>query len=92
MSEIAEQNRNYDAWANDQSSIASKLYQINGTIGILQKEASFKNQETQDVLFLSKDCFHENFLCERFTVFYYLQSGCLRHWAPGKFELRTYIF
>ena len=59
LSEIAEQNRNYDAWANDQSSIASKLYQINGTIGILQKEASFKNQETQDVLFQMKKHFDE---------------------------------
>ena len=59
LSEIAEQNRNYDAWVNDQSSIASKLYQINGTIGILQKEASFKNQETQDVLFQMKKHFDE---------------------------------
>ena len=59
LSEIAEQNRNYDAWVNDQSSIASKLYQINGTIGILQKEASFKNQETQEVLFQMKKHFDE---------------------------------
>ncbi len=59
LSEIAEQNRNYDAWANDQSAIASKLYQINGTIEILQKEASFKNLETQDILFQMKKHFDE---------------------------------
>jgi isobutyryl-CoA mutase len=30
LSEISENNRGYDEWANDQAVIASKLYQING--------------------------------------------------------------
>ncbi len=32
LSEISEVNRNYDAWAHEQSAIASKLYQINGVM------------------------------------------------------------
>jgi len=38
LSEIAEQNRGYDNWVNEQVTIASKLYQINGVIG--EKETS----------------------------------------------------
>jgi len=38
LSEISENNRNYDRWVNEQSAIASKLYQINGIIG--EKEVS----------------------------------------------------
>jgi len=33
LSEISDQNRGYDNWANEQAVIASKLYQINGVIG-----------------------------------------------------------
>lgn len=35
MSEISENNRNYDAWVNDQAETAEKLYAINKTIGAL---------------------------------------------------------
>ena len=38
LSEISENNRGYDKWADEQSAIASKLYQINGVIG--EKEVS----------------------------------------------------
>ncbi len=38
LSEISDQNRGYDNWANEQALIASKLYQINGVIG--EKETS----------------------------------------------------
>lgn len=38
LSEIADNNRNYDNWVAEQSAIASKLYQINGIIG--EKEVS----------------------------------------------------
>jgi methylmalonyl-CoA mutase len=38
LAEIAENNRGYDAWIAEQSTIASKLYQINGVIG--EKEVS----------------------------------------------------
>lgn len=36
LSEISENNRNYDKWAKDQSAIAQKLYGINKTIATLQ--------------------------------------------------------
>jgi methylmalonyl-CoA mutase len=39
LSEISENNRSYDAWANEQAAIASKLYQINGTIESLKESA-----------------------------------------------------
>ena len=32
LSEISDNNRNYDAWVNEQCVIASRLYQVNGTI------------------------------------------------------------
>jgi isobutyryl-CoA mutase len=38
LSEIAENNRRYDAWVNEQCAIASQLYKINGVIG--EKELS----------------------------------------------------
>ncbi len=37
LSEIAESNRNYDKWVQEQCDIASKLYQINGVLA--EKEA-----------------------------------------------------
>jgi methylmalonyl-CoA mutase len=38
LSEISENNRSYDNWANEQCAIASQLYKINGVIG--EKELS----------------------------------------------------
>lgn len=38
LSEISENNRSYDRWVEEQSAIASKLYQITGVIG--EKEVS----------------------------------------------------
>lgn len=38
LSEISDNNRNYDNWVNEQCTIASKLYQITGVIG--EKELS----------------------------------------------------
>jgi methylmalonyl-CoA mutase len=35
LSEIAENNRNYDSWVNEQCTVASRLYKINGTIEAL---------------------------------------------------------
>lgn len=35
LSEIAESNREYDQWVNDQCSIASRLYRLQGTIDLL---------------------------------------------------------
>lgn len=37
LSEISDNNRNYDAWVNEQCEIASKLYQIKGVIDLLEK-------------------------------------------------------
>jgi methylmalonyl-CoA mutase len=67
LSEIAEQNRSYDAWAIDQSAIASKLYQINGTIEILQNDLAFKKQEALDSLISMKKHFEEklNSACKK---------------------------
>jgi isobutyryl-CoA mutase len=41
LSEISENNRSYDTWASEQSAIASKLYQINGTIEVAAKEVPY---------------------------------------------------
>ncbi|HRX92610.1 MAG TPA: methylmalonyl-CoA mutase family protein [Chitinophagaceae bacterium] len=40
LSEISENNRNYDELVNEQAAIASKLYQLNGALEIFQKENS----------------------------------------------------
>lgn len=40
LSEIAERNRNYDQWVNAQSDIASKLYQLDGTIKMLHQSSA----------------------------------------------------
>ena len=45
LSEIADNNRNYDEWVNEQSVIASKYYKICGTLQELEN-SSAKNQET----------------------------------------------
>ncbi|MCU0334335.1 MAG: methylmalonyl-CoA mutase family protein [Chitinophagaceae bacterium] len=41
LSEIADTNRQYDQWANEQAAIASKLYQLDG---ILQEPAASQNE------------------------------------------------
>jgi len=38
LAEIADNNRSYDAWVNEQTTIASKLYQITGTLSSVQGE------------------------------------------------------
>ncbi len=59
LSEIAEQNRTYDAWANEQSAIASKLYQINGTLELIQKNPVSKTKDAIDILNSMKKHFEE---------------------------------
>jgi Methylmalonyl-CoA mutase, N-terminal domain/subunit len=38
LSEIADNNRNYDAWVKEQSAIASQLYQVQGALAIANVE------------------------------------------------------
>lgn len=38
LSEISENNRRYDQWATKQSEIATKMYQLDGTIELLKKQ------------------------------------------------------
>ncbi len=45
LSEITESNRSYDVWVTEQSTLASKLYQINGTINTLQSTPSLNSRE-----------------------------------------------
>ena len=59
LSEIAEQNRSYDTWVNEQTVLASKLYQINGTIEIIQKDPAFKNPDQLELLLQMKKHFDE---------------------------------
>lgn len=59
LSEIAEQNRSYDAWAIEQTILASKLYQINGTIEIVQKAPAFKKLGQLELLLQMKKHFDE---------------------------------
>ena len=40
LSEISENNRNYDQLVKDQSDIATKLYQLNGVLNLLKSEGS----------------------------------------------------
>ncbi len=46
LSEIAENNRSYDTWVNEQTAIASKLYQINGVINTMNETPSWKNDSS----------------------------------------------
>ncbi|MEQ1625210.1 MAG: methylmalonyl-CoA mutase family protein, partial [Sediminibacterium sp.] len=46
LTEIADKNREYDTWVKEQSALASKLYQIEGTIKTMMAEKSF-NQADQ---------------------------------------------
>ncbi len=54
LSEISETNRGYDHWANEQSAIASKLYQINGVIDSLESTPSLRNREGSSELALKE--------------------------------------
>ncbi|MEO7310028.1 MAG: cobalamin-dependent protein [Chitinophagaceae bacterium] len=38
LSEISDNNRSYDAWVNEQSAIASKLYKLQGVIEMLENQ------------------------------------------------------
>lgn len=51
LSEISENNRNYDKWVNEQVEIADKLYAINKTIGTL----SDKEKDVKKVLHATFD-------------------------------------
>ena len=44
LSEIAENNKNYDKWVENQSSIAQQLYCIKETISIIKTDTELKNQ------------------------------------------------
>jgi isobutyryl-CoA mutase len=39
LSEITDNNRNYDQWVAEQSTIASKLYQVNGVLEVIGKDS-----------------------------------------------------
>ena len=47
LSEIAESNRKYDAWVNEQCTIASKLYKISGTIDAVKEAGTQTNSITE---------------------------------------------
>src|SRR6185503_5707987 len=54
LSEISENNRNYDQLVKDQSAIASKLYQLNGALETLkerQQDASLLDSIQQQINF-----------------------------------------
>ena len=58
LSEISENNRNYDAWVNEQAEVAEKLYAINKTIGTLgenQKDITKVLQAKYDRVKLNLD-------------------------------------
>jgi len=42
LSEISENNRSYDRWVNEQCVIATKLYQVSGTIEVAGKDVSYR--------------------------------------------------
>ena len=44
LSEIAENNKNYDKWVENQASIAQQLYCIKETISIIKTDTELKNQ------------------------------------------------
>ncbi len=47
LSEIADHNRSYDNWVSTQTGIATKLYQITGTIATLEENKDFKKDANQ---------------------------------------------
>jgi methylmalonyl-CoA mutase len=50
LSEISENNRNYDQLVNDQSAIASKVYQLNGTLEVFKQSPGLMNQDMEQVI------------------------------------------
>jgi len=60
LSEISESNRNYDLLVKEQSTIASKLYQLHGTLSILQN----KNENASLIDAIQKEI---NFYTEQLT-------------------------
>ena len=60
LSEISESNRNYDLLVKEQSAIASKLYQLNGTLSILRN----KNENASLIDAIQKEI---NFYTEQLT-------------------------
>lgn len=54
LSEISENNRNYDTWVTEQAAIASKLYQVQGVMGVLLHDRSFKQKENPDTTALAE--------------------------------------
>ena len=44
LSEIADSNRDYDKWVNDQSEIAKKLYALKTSMELLKKDSEAYNQ------------------------------------------------
>jgi methylmalonyl-CoA mutase len=52
LSEIAETNRGYDNWANEQAAVATKLYQIDGVIDSLESTPSLRSREGRGELTL----------------------------------------
>lgn len=52
LSEISENNRSYDSWAQEQQSVAEKLYRLQGSIEIMEAELASapSNKEAQESL------------------------------------------
>lgn len=48
LSEIADNNRDYDTWVNEQAAIATKLYQVNGVEDMLHNTPSLHGREDRD--------------------------------------------
>ncbi len=48
LSEVSETNRSYDQWANEQTTIASKLYKIDGSLEML-KEAKASTEALENI-------------------------------------------
>lgn len=59
LSEISENNRGYDVWVNEQSAIASKLYQITGTIDALESTPTLRSREGRGELKEMKEYFEK---------------------------------
>jgi len=56
LAEIAENNESYDAWANEQCTIASKLYKLTGVISELKDSAEIKAVITHYEKALHPEC------------------------------------
>jgi methylmalonyl-CoA mutase len=72
LSEIAENNRKYDSWVNEQCAIASKLYKINGTIEALT-EVGNQTASVTESLEAAKKHFDEQL--------HYECQKLLHHWS-----------